>query len=105
MATRRNAELGFRAPGLAETERRLQKFGETGDRALRRIKRGGTQASDGLKALNVVGREGQGVLNDMAGSAGFAGRVLTRLGTVGLLAMVHGYDVRTIVPEGKAWAA
>ncbi len=95
MATRRVTELAFRSPGLGELDRRVERFGETGERAFRRIRRGSGQASAGLKAINQVSREGQSALNDMAGSAGTAGRVLARLGPAGLVAAA-GIGVSTL---------
>ena len=86
MATRRNTELGFRAPGLAETERRVERFGETGERAMRRVRRGSGEASAGLKAVSVASREAGGVVEDLAARAGPAGRVLAALGPAGLVA-------------------
>lgn len=86
MVTRRVTELVYRAPGAEETDRQIERLGETGERAGRRIKRGAGEASTGLKAVNAASVEVQSGLGGLAASAGPAGRVLSTMGPAGVAA-------------------
>ncbi len=86
MATTTTRSIAIRL-GLIDADKvqnRLVSLGDTGERALRKVKDAAAPASRSLIAINAVSQEVHHGMQNLASSAGSVGSVLARLGPVGL---------------------
>ena len=54
MATKKRLELDIRAQGGKQVEKNLKEIGHVGEETGKKVKRGGAQASKGLKAVDAA---------------------------------------------------
>jgi lambda family phage tail tape measure protein len=84
--TQRNLSVRLALEGGQQVKRELQEVGQTGQRALQRVRDASQPASKGLLAVDAASREVQASLNRFAGELGPVGRGLSALGPAGLAA-------------------
>jgi lambda family phage tail tape measure protein len=85
-ATTRNVSIRLAVIEGDKARRELALTGDTGERALKKIKDATAPASRSLVAINAVSQEVRYGMEGLAGSAGSVGNVLGRLGPIGLAA-------------------
>lgn len=83
-ATTRNVSIRLAVIDGDKARHELRSTGDTGERALKKIKDSTQPASRALLAVNAVSQEVRLGMEGLAGSAGSVGSVLGRLGPVGL---------------------
>jgi lambda family phage tail tape measure protein len=84
--TQRNLSVRLALEGGQQVKRELQEVGQTGQRALQRVRDASQPASKGLLAVDAASREVQASLNRFAAELGPVGRGLTALSPAGLAA-------------------
>lgn len=78
--------IPIKTEGGQQAADELKKVGDAGQSAMDRVNRASKEPAAGLKALNGVTSEVKGSLENLSGSAGVFGRVLSSLGPMGLAA-------------------
>ena len=83
---KKRTELEIRSKGGNKVERDLKKISAAGDEAGRKIKRGGAQASSGLKAIDAASARARNSVRGLSERLGPLGVGLSKLGPGGLAA-------------------
>lgn len=86
MANEANVSVRFSTKDTDLVKKALQDFGAEGQKVLDKLENATKQPSDGLRALNVVVKEGQAQVASYAGSLGTFGSALSAIGPAGLAA-------------------
>lgn len=95
--------------GKPEVVDALRDAGREGEAMAKKIERAGPEASKGLRALDAAARKASDGVDNLAGSAGPAGTILSKLGRKGVIAAAGlaavGVALTVAFSKGKAAAA
>lgn len=84
--TRRRVELEYTATGSQALESRFRSLGDSGERAMRRLRGAVQQVNPALVVVNASAMEAQAVMEDLSTRIGPLGSLLRALGPAGLAA-------------------
>ena len=86
-----NVAIRVALEGTEDATRRIQAFGDEGEKAIKKVHDATAPASGGLKLVNAASEEMHDKMRDLSSEVGTLGSFLMRLGPVGLGVALNGF--------------